>query len=207
MRKSEPVATMRPLGGVTNSAVARAETASGAVTAGISSFWAAARMSSTRAARGLSMWVSRMWSRLRAGVGRGGVEEGEEDLRELGDGLVGEAGEDERARAVFRDLSQRGAEGPGSCGVVRDVEQDGRVALRGRNPFETAGPLRVANAPLDCCVGNREAVIRAQLDCCRDGERNVALLVLACERRVDLELSCRRWISDIDCARANPQMY
>src|ERR1700761_1782766 len=62
-------------------------------------------------------------------VGRGGVEEREEDLREVGDGLVGEAGEEERSRTVFGDLCERGAESPGSGGVVCDVEQDGSVAL------------------------------------------------------------------------------
>jgi len=116
------------------------------------------------------------------------LEEREEDLRHLAERLVAEAAEDEGGRdAVAKEGAEARTEGPGSGGVVGDVENP----LRGGCPFggaggdalETRGPAGGANTFSDGRCGDGQIVVAGQLDGGGDGEGDVAVLVRAGERR------------------------
>ena len=115
---------MRPSGGVMARAWASAAARSGAAWAGMSSACAAASRSSMLAARGLSMGAKMMWSLLRSGSPEDGIEEREEDLGHLLKILVAKAAEEEGTGLGFGKLGDRGAQSPGSGGVVGYIEEE-----------------------------------------------------------------------------------
>jgi hypothetical protein len=85
------------------------------------------------------------------GIGRGGVEEGKEDLAHLFEILVAEAAEEEGARLGFGKLRDGCPEGPGPGRVVRYVQQELRAFGEGKE-FEAAWPVCVADSRLNLRV-------------------------------------------------------
>jgi len=98
------------------------------------------------------------------GIAAGGVEEREEDLRHLGEVLVAETTEEQSARTGVGKLGDGGAEAPCAGGVVGDVEQD-----VGREEFEAARPVGVANAGFDGGGGDVVICSVTQMLCSGDG--------------------------------------
>jgi len=109
------------------------------------------------------------------------VEDGKENLRHFGDGLVAEATEDERARSVRNaGVAEASTQSPGSGGVVGHIENP--VEAVAGDALHAARPTSEAQAFGDGCGRDGELVGVGQLNGRGDGQGKIAMLVGARER-------------------------
>ena len=105
------------------------------------------------------------------------VGQRKEYFSDFADGFVAHGSENEHQRAFFVGGREGGAQGPGSGGIVGDIEDDLRVLGRSGQDLKAAGPAGFADATLDGGCGDRGESLVREFFRGGNGKRDIAQLV------------------------------
>ena len=114
---------------------------------------------------------------------RAGIKQREQYARHFFEAFIAQAGKNQGSWLIGRQRGERGTQRPGAGRVMRDVKHQ-RLIPQG----DRLKPPRPAGAPdpsLNGVVGDRITVALAKLKRGSDGKRDIALLVLPRQGRVD----------------------